>query len=430
MNSISRSILARSLMTAATLAFMMASAAAVRAQTVIGTVGANGVDCTGTGFCDANAADGESVSSAGDTPTAIGGAGGNGGTDINGDGLTGSGGNGGNATAIGGSSATAIGGTGGRTGSNNAFDGDGGNATATATGPAATATAIGGEVSGPAGESGNGGNATATATAISNGSATSSATATSGAGGFPGGSAKATSSATSTGFGSATASAIATGNFNAIATSSAETAYGGLAQAQAEADFGLSQSTAKTTFEGVSIQSTVSAFFGSTDATAQGGSGQASVTPEQSALAFSTALPNTAYATSLIGSASNVADALLKSDDKIFGTVILESDSAGEIDSSSTLDFSFQGDLILGVVTGGFFDIGANGIDILSESVGDNTVINLGFLGPNIDLTIEGDGVFAIGGAVPEPSTWAMMLAGFTGLGFAGYRRARKPRAA
>ena len=27
--------------------------------------------------------------------------------------------------------------------------------------------------------------------------------------------------------------------------------------------------------------------------------------------------------------------------------------------------------------------------------------------------------------AVPEPSTWAMMLVGFAGLGFAGYRRAR-----
>ena len=26
---------------------------------------------------------------------------------------------------------------------------------------------------------------------------------------------------------------------------------------------------------------------------------------------------------------------------------------------------------------------------------------------------------------VPEPSTWAMMLVGFAGLGFAGYRRAR-----
>jgi hypothetical protein len=32
--------------------------------------------------------------------------------------------------------------------------------------------------------------------------------------------------------------------------------------------------------------------------------------------------------------------------------------------------------------------------------------------------------------AVPEPSTWAMMLLGFAGLGYAGYRRARAPRAA
>ncbi len=31
--------------------------------------------------------------------------------------------------------------------------------------------------------------------------------------------------------------------------------------------------------------------------------------------------------------------------------------------------------------------------------------------------------------AVPEPSTWAMMLLGFAGLGFAGYRRARAGRA-
>jgi hypothetical protein len=30
----------------------------------------------------------------------------------------------------------------------------------------------------------------------------------------------------------------------------------------------------------------------------------------------------------------------------------------------------------------------------------------------------------------PEPSTWAMMLLGFAGLAFAGYRRAREPRAA
>jgi len=31
--------------------------------------------------------------------------------------------------------------------------------------------------------------------------------------------------------------------------------------------------------------------------------------------------------------------------------------------------------------------------------------------------------------AVPEPSTWAMMLIGFAGLGYAGYRRASEPRA-
>jgi hypothetical protein len=38
---------------------------------------------------------------------------------------------------------------------------------------------------------------------------------------------------------------------------------------------------------------------------------------------------------------------------------------------------------------------------------------------------------FSLNGAlVPEPSTWAMMLLGFTGLGFAGYRQARKARPA
>jgi PEP-CTERM motif len=30
--------------------------------------------------------------------------------------------------------------------------------------------------------------------------------------------------------------------------------------------------------------------------------------------------------------------------------------------------------------------------------------------------------------SIPEPSTWAMMLLGFAGLGYARYRRARDPR--
>jgi hypothetical protein len=32
--------------------------------------------------------------------------------------------------------------------------------------------------------------------------------------------------------------------------------------------------------------------------------------------------------------------------------------------------------------------------------------------------------------AVPEPATWAMLVLGFAGLGFAGYRRAKKNAAA
>jgi hypothetical protein len=40
--------------------------------------------------------------------------------------------------------------------------------------------------------------------------------------------------------------------------------------------------------------------------------------------------------------------------------------------------------------------------------------------------TVEGP----VASPVPEPSTWAMLLAGFAGLGFAGYRRAKQAVAA
>ena len=90
--------------------------------------------------------------------------------------------------------------------------------------------------------------------------------------------------------------------------------------------------------------------------------------------------------------------------------------------AGSTFDFTYQGDLLIGLVDGsGEFSI--NGV---SENLGDDGVINLGDLGPNIDLTFTGSGVFVVGGVVPEPSTWAMMLLGFAGLGFAGYRASRR----
>ena len=42
-----------------------------------------------------------------------------------------------------------------------------------------------------------------------------------------------------------------------------------------------------------------------------------------------------------------------------------------------------------------------------------------GIFGPNFDVTLGAS-------AVPEPSTWAMMLLGFAEIGFAGYLASRK----
>jgi hypothetical protein len=42
------------------------------------------------------------------------------------------------------------------------------------------------------------------------------------------------------------------------------------------------------------------------------------------------------------------------------------------------------------------------------------------------NFTVSGS---LVSGAVPEPSTWAMMLIGFAGLGFIAYRRTKKSAA-
>jgi hypothetical protein len=47
-------------------------------------------------------------------------------------------------------------------------------------------------------------------------------------------------------------------------------------------------------------------------------------------------------------------------------------------------------------------------------------------VGPNhVSGTVDIGQSMASFAVIPEPATWVMMLAGFAGLGFAGYRRAR-----
>lgn len=97
----------------------------------------------------------------------------------------------------------------------------------------------------------------------------------------------------------------------------------------------------------------------------------------------------------------------------------------------------FNSDLLGGQL----FDFGSLGVDRF-EVLGIDP--NLG-LDPNngtafiTDLTFVGPGRFTgtmtpitleIAVPVPEPSTWAMMFVSFAGIGFMGYQRSRKQRAA
>jgi hypothetical protein len=328
-------------------------------------------------------------------------------------------------------------------------------ATATATGGDGGSLIATGCFYGPCGP-GEGGdaNATANASAPGGGGATATATATGGSGG-------------ANSFGGSPGS-----NGAADATASASTTNGAMAQAQSTAvgSSGQAQSNAGTGYSSVKVQSAATAQVGSTattNAIAQaGGSGQAFANPGQTAYAFAVGLPDKAYVTTLVGGASNVATALLGPRDMVFGAAILGAnyapDGGGEshtYSATATFDFSYHGDVMLGLIdnqASGFgnglfqsmefyvlnvadgsevFDVTLGNLSV-AESFFRDLVLNLGsYSGPAVDLTFgynltaKGSGGFgldfAVGGAVPEPSTWAIMLLGFAGLGFAGYRRAR-----
>ena len=328
-------------------------------------------------------------------------------------------------------------------------------ATATATGGAGGASDFSavfppGPTSGGNGGNGGNGTANATANAAGGGAATAMATATGGAAGTalygPGingvaGTSSATASATTTG--GAKAQSLATAiNSPASAQSTAATSLGRVSLAQ-------------------TVASASTASIATTNAIAQGGDGQMLVNPGQSAYAFATALPSKSYSSALIGGASMVAGALLGPGEVVLGTSILGANLSGDgsamdtYSASSTFDFASKGDLLLGLIAPldgaptGFqqidFTVTLDGAEVVKEAFTslltadaffDDQVINLGAVSGVADLIFSYDLVaagaggygmdLAFGGAVPEPSTWAMMLVGFGGLGYAGLKRARK----
>jgi hypothetical protein len=69
--------------------------------------------------------------------------------------------------------------------------------------------------------------------------------------------------------------------------------------------------------------------------------------------------------------------------------------------------------------------------DLQSWTRNDNLAPDWLRIGADIVGGTTFNAAFSLNGVlVPEPSTWVMMLLGFAGLGFAGYRQARKARPA
>jgi len=101
----------------------------------------------------------------------------------------------------------------------------------------------------------------------------------------------------------------------------------------------------------------------------------------------------------------------------------------GSLDSYNTISFSngssYTGALLASLTgasdNGDQWSGSSNGLFVFSFS---QPVTSVSFASSGIAFEVAGVSVDPI----PEPSTWAMMLLGFAGLGYVGYRRARKPR--
>lgn len=123
------------------------------------------------------------------------------------------------------------------------------------------------------------------------------------------------------------------------------------------------------------------------------------------------------------------------------GSFALGNGTVPDYTSSFVLDVAFT--VPAGTTGSNLFDAAITGsVSGNSGSVTinfDNTPQAFSFTGGSFTLAVNNDltvstrtdpqtvtGVITLTVAVPEPSTWAMMILGFAGIGFFGYRRSRK----
>ena len=98
---------------------------------------------------------------------------------------------------------------------------------------------------------------------------------------------------------------------------------------------------------------------------------------------------------------------------------------------ASPTAFTFDGSGSVFDIYGLMFGIGGGRVvDLFSNGVGNgqgDAVFGVVVATPDTALDTSVSGGISL--STPEPSTWAMMILGFAGLGFAGYRTSRKAAA-
>ena len=77
-----------------------------------------------------------------------------------------------------------------------------------------------------------------------------------------------------------------------------------------------------------------------------------------------------------------------------------------------------------GGITGWVFDVtsGNTAVSVITRTFGNNGPLDGTGAYGDFDAFNHNPGSWSVAAAAPEPSTWAMLLLGFAGIGFAGYR--------